>query len=376
MRTGDSYKKICFVTAARSEYGLLKWLMKAVEEEECFKLQLIVTGGHLLQEQGHTVDEIIGDGFSIDAEVKLDQYDDSSLMIAKSMNKLGLDLAGVFDKLQPDCLVILGDRYELLPICYTALVMRIPIAHLCGGDVTKGAIDDKIRNAVTMMATYHFPGTKDSADNIIRMRGEEKNIWIVGEPSIENILKNEDMTREDLAYHLGLEEDKRWILYTCHSETENTLDFNLQMIKNSIEVLLSMDNVQIVATYANLDQGGRHINKMLEEYSEQNNEKLKVIPSLGIRKYISFLKQAELMVGNSSSGIVETPFFRLPTVNIGNRQEGRYMCSNIVSCGIKKEDIKEAIDMTLEKKYDRDDFDYWGDGKTSAKILEHMKGVI
>ena len=173
----DNPKKICFITAARSEYGVLKWLMNDVQRNNCFQLQLIVTGGHLLQEQGHTIDTIINDGFTINATVdaKLDMT--SNETIAESMGRMAMKLAPVFNELKPDLLVVLGDRYELLPICNTAFIMRIPIAHLSGGDITEGAIDDGVRNAVTMLAEYHFPGTPASAENIKRMRGSNKNIW-------------------------------------------------------------------------------------------------------------------------------------------------------------------------------------------------------
>ena len=169
-------KKICFVTAARSEYGLLKWIMKDVLTSDKFHFQLIVTGSHLLKEQGHTIDYILDDGFVIDEIVDETIDNSSSEMVADTMGRIAQGFAKAFAKLRPDYVVVLGDRYELLPICNTAFVMRIPIIHLSGGDVTEGAIDDGIRNAVTMLSDYHFPGTEDAATNIIRMRGSDKNV--------------------------------------------------------------------------------------------------------------------------------------------------------------------------------------------------------
>ncbi len=168
--------KICFVTATRAEYGLLKWLMKEVEKAENFVLQVVVTGAHLVEEQGHTIDAIIDDGFCVDAKVDAHLNTDSTQAIAESMGRMAQLFSLVFSKLSPDYVVVLGDRYELLPIVNTAFVMRIPIIHLSGGDVTEGAIDDGIRNAVTMLSEYHFPGTKDGANNISRMRGSSKNV--------------------------------------------------------------------------------------------------------------------------------------------------------------------------------------------------------
>lgn len=369
-------KRLCFVTAARSEYGLLKWLMKEVDKTPGFELKLIVTGGHLLHEQGFTVEEIKADGFNADAEIAYLMKDDSAYAASYAMGDLTCQLADVFNEMKPDCLIVLGDRFELISICSTALIMGIPIVHLCGGDVTEGAIDDKIRNAVTMMATYHFAGSADSADNIIRMTGKKDNIWVVGEPSIENIVRNDDIPRAVLATELGLDVNKEWVLYTCHPETENTIEYSLEMVRNSIEVLLGLDNIQIIATYANADPGGKRINEYLEEVAQKERGTMIVRASLGVRRYLSMLKQVGLVIGNSSSGIVETPFFRVPTVNLGNRQKGRYTCSNIISCGIEKEEIAAAIESVKSKKTFTDDAGYWGDGKTSSMIVRILKEKI
>ena len=217
-------KKICFVTAARSEYGLLKWLMHDIDADSAFQLQLIVTGGHLLKEQGHTIDAIIADGFKIDAVVDANLDTSSTEKIASSMGRMAEKFAPVFSELKPDLLFVLGDRYELLPICNTAFVMRIPIAHLSGGDVTEGAIDDGVRNTVTMLADYHFPGPIDSAKNIERMRGNSKNIWAVGEPGLDAFNRIELMSRNQLADNLGLDVNKKWCLMTYHSETRESLE--------------------------------------------------------------------------------------------------------------------------------------------------------
>ncbi len=369
-------KNICFVTAARSEYGLLKWLMYALQRADDFTLQLIVTGAHLIKEQGLTVNEIIEDGFHVDKEIDCKLDLSSSTSISLSMGELARNLPYAFEQLKPDCLVVLGDRYELLTICSTALLLGIPIAHICGGDVTQGAIDDKIRNAVTMMATYHFAGTVESANNIIRMRGNTDNIWVVGEPSIENILKNRNMSRIELASDLGLDINKKWVLYTCHPETNNTIDYSIKMVENSIKALLDQKDVQIIATYANADPGGQWINTYLAETAYVYNDKFIVKSSLGIQRYLSILKQVVLVVGNSSSGIVETPFFKTPTVNIGNRQKGRHMCSNIVSCGITYHEITDGIKQALNMKEIIEDHDYWGDGKTSERIVEILRRIL
>ena len=369
-------KKICFVTAARSEYGLLKWLMHDINADPSFQLQLIVTGGHILKEQGHTIDAIIADGFNIDATVDANLDTSSTEKIASSMGRMAEKFAPVFSELQPDLLFVLGDRYELLPICNTAFVMRIPIAHLSGGDVTEGAIDDGVRNTVTMLADYHFPGPIDSAKNIERMRGNNKNIWPVGEPGLDAFNRIELMSRNQLADNLELDVNKKWCLMTYHSETRESLEYNLSAVKSCFDALTSNKDLQVVMTYANADFGGEKINEQLEEMAKKNPSQFKAVPSLGQLRYLSFMKQVALVIGNSSSGIVEAPSLGVPVVNIGERQKGRYQCKNILQCKNDSNTIEEAIKICFEKKVDNTDCNYWGDGHTSEKILKILKNNI
>lgn len=368
--------KICFVTAARSEYGLLKWLMKDISESNDFELQLIVTGGHLSYDQGHTVDQIMEDGFKIDYTVDAQLDVSATARIAESMGRMAEGFAKAFEKLEPDYLLILGDRYELLPICNTAFVMRIPIIHISGGDVTEGAIDDGIRNAVTMLAQYHFPGTIDSAKNIIRMRGSDKNIWAVGEPGLDSFNREKLLTREELAEILQIDVNKRWALMTYHAETRKSIEYNLNNVKNCIDVLASKDDLQTVITYANADFGGKQINEYVEEAGRKYPEKIKVIPSLGHFRYLSFMRCVDFVIGNSSSGIVETPFMNIPTINIGDRQKGRYQCGNVVQCEPELKAIQKTVGSIDDlKKFPHGDLNYWGDGHTSERIVEKIRTI-
>lgn len=369
-------KKICFVTAARSEYGLLKWLMSDVQGCDQFEPQLIVTGGHLSYEQGHTVGQIIEDGFKISYEVDAELDTSSTARIAESMGRMAEGFAKAFEYLSPDYLVVLGDRYELLPICNTAFVMRIPIIHLSGGDVTEGAIDDSVRNAVTMLADYHFPGTIASAKNIIRMRGNDRNVWAVGEPGLDAFNREELLGREDLAKNLGLDINKKWVLMTYHAETRASLEYNLDCAKKCLNAILNSKDIQIVATYANADFGGKQINEYLVKRAKSESN-LIVIPSLGHHRYLSFMKQVEFVIGNSSSGIVEAPFLGVPAINLGERQKGRYQCSNIIQCKPDLIVIEEAIQRILTNNLElSDDLNYWGDGHTSERIVEVLKEAI
>lgn len=368
-------KKICFVTATRAEYGLLKWLMREVQKSDLFEFQLVVTGAHLMQEQGHTVDQIVEDGFRIDAVIDVQPDTSSTETIAASMGRLAELSAPVFDRLKPDYLIVLGDRYELLPICNTAFIMGIPIIHLSGGDVTIGALDNGIRNAVTMLAEYHFPGTKDSADNIIRMKGSDRNVWAVGEPGLDSFYREELLTRNDLALSLGLDKDREWILLTYHAETKKELAYNLNAVKNCVRVLKELTGYQVIATYANTDFGGKDINTYLEEIKEGWKSGMVVVPSLGNLRYLSVMRQVALVMGNSSSGIVEAPALGVPVVNIGDRQKGRHLCSNIRQADISYDSIKRAVHETLMNKTDISDVDYWGDGRTSERIMSILEKV-
>ena len=363
-------KKICFVTAARSEYGLLKWLMHDISASERFQLQLVVTGGHLLAEQGRTLDAILKDGFKIDETIDVRLDVTSQATIAASMGRMGEGFAAAFERLRPDYLLVLGDRYELLPICSTAFVMMIPIIHLSGGDVTEGAIDDGIRNAVTMLASYHFPATEDSARNVIRMRGSDKNVWAVGDPGLDAFNRETPLTREALAQDLGLDPSARWALMTYHAETRQSLDHNLAAAENCIRALKALEGWQVVMTYANADFGGRALNDLLVRAAEEEPGRFRAVPSLGHLRYLSFMRQAGLVAGNSSSGISEAPLARVPVVNIGDRQKGRYQCGNVVQCDPSFDAIAGAMDAALRKKIADDDLGYWGDGHTSERIVK------
>lgn len=367
-------KKICFVTAARSEYGLLKWLMKDVDDSKEFELQLIVTGGHLSYEQGHTVDQIIEDGFDITYTVDAELDTSTTARIAESMGKMSQSFAKAFEELQPDYLLVLGDRYELLPICSTSLIMRIPIIHLCGGDITEGAIDDSVRNAVTMMADYHFAGTDAAAQNIRRMRNSDKGVWVVGEPGLDAFNRNGKMSRDDLSKDLGLDINRQWALMTYHSETRKTLDYNLLVLDNIIQALLTHKETQVVITYANADFGGAQINETLENYARKYPDNIKVISSLGQYRYLSYMRQVEFVIGNSSSGIVEAPFLNIPVINVGDRQLGRYLCGNIIQSDGSLDSLKKSLNkVQIVKNTIHDDLNFWGDGSCSERVLKILK---
>lgn len=368
-------KRICVVTATRAEYGYLKWLMKDIQADSALELQVIATGTHLEKTQGYTVEQIIADGIPVSAKVDVQLDNSSPKAICETMARYGNGFAEVLLQLQPDVVIVLGDRYELLPICSTAFMMQIPIAHLSGGDVTEGALDDGVRNAVTMLATYHFPITEDCAKNIRRMRGEDKNIFVTGSTSLDFFNRTNLMSREGLAENLGLDINKKWALCTLHSETKQDIVYNIKMAENLISAMKkSLSNFQIVITNANADLGGQEINKLMMKVADENPNQFVIVPSLGQKRYLSYMKQVELVLGNSSSGILESPYLGIPTVNIGERQKGRYRCENIIQSGIEKNEIEQSIKEVMSGKYSIPST-YWGDGNASGKIVKVLKNI-
>lgn len=367
-------KKICIITAARSEYGLLKWVIDGIYHDPDLELQLVVTGAHLSKEHGKTIRFIIEDGYPIAAQVDMHLASDSRQDIVRSMGYCSIGMAGVLTDLEPDLVVVLGDRYELLTIVSAALVMGIPVAHISGGDVTEGAIDNEVRNAVSMMSTLHFPGVESSAKNLKRMLGAHASIFTAGEPGLESFLRFDLMSRKEMAESIGLDISKLWCLVTLHSETKLNLDENLEMAKNLFEEMQQANDVQFVISKANADFGGMQINGFWDEAAKQNTNKYHLFTSLGQRRYLSFMQQAAGVIGNSSSGIVEAPFLGIPVVNIGDRQKGRHLCKNVIQCDRSRGGIHNAIEKMLQQPKIVDT--YYGDGRTAVRIIQHIKDYL
>jgi UDP-N-acetyl-D-glucosamine 2-epimerase, UDP-hydrolysing len=368
-------KKVCIITAARSEYGLLRWTIDGVFKNPNLDLLLVVTGAHLLEEQGYTYMNIEEDGYPIAA--KVDMHIDASNKegIAKSMGYCSIGIAETLSKLQPDLVVVLGDRYELIPICSAALVMNIPVAHISGGDVTIGAIDNEVRNAVTMMSTLHFPGVEESAENIIRMRNTDQYVWAVGEPGLDNFRRASLMSRQELSENIGIPTDNKWILVTLHPETNESLEYNLQMAKNIVALTDSITDSSIVISKANTDFGGTQINDYWASVAKANQEKYHLYPSLGQMRYLSFMNKCYAVLGNSSSGIVEAPCLGASVINIGNRQTGRHICKNVHQVNNDLDAIRNAwaeISSSSEKIKDN----FYGDGHTAEKIVSHIEDYL
>nr|WP_306810483.1 UDP-N-acetylglucosamine 2-epimerase [Campylobacter helveticus] len=346
MSLSVSKKKIALVSATRAEWYLLWNLAKELEKDEKCELLLLVTGAHLSENFGYTFKEIEKD-FTITKKIPILQDNDGSLSLAKSLAVAVSAFAEAFETLKPDAVVILGDRYEMLGVASAALMMHIPIIHLCGGELTLGAMDDSIRHSISKMASLHFVSTKAYKKRLMQLGEEEGRIFNVGSLAGENVKKLKLLSKKELESELGLSL-KNFLLITYHSET-----LNLQNTKKEVQILLdfldTLKDITLIFTKANADENGLLINQALENYCLKNSHKAKLFDNLGALKYLSALKHAKAVVGNSSSGICESGFFKTPCINIGDRQKGRIRGDNIIDCKMK--DLKKAFKRLESKEF-------------------------
>ena len=337
-------RKICVVTGSRAEYGILKGLMKAIQNDPDLKLQVIATNQHLSKLQGETYKEIEKDGFAIDFKVNMsdDEAPDNANTTAKAISRGVSGFADAFDALQPDLLLILGDRYEMLAVASTALIYKIPIAHLHGGEITEGAFDDAIRHAITKMSHLHFTSTEAYRQRVIQLGEQPDRVFNVGALGVENIMKTDFMTKEEIEQSLNFQMTDKCFLCTYHPVTLSNMLSETQ-IMNLLKALDDYQDYHIIFTYSNSDTNSQIIIKRIQEYVDRNPGRCMFIPSLGQRRYFSALKYVTAVIGNSSSGIIEVPSFGIPTLDIGDRQKGRMAADSVIHCGYSTEEIKEGI---------------------------------
>lgn len=361
-------RKICVVTGTRAEYGLLSNLMRAIQQSAEFELQLVVTGMHLSSEFGLTYKQIEADGFAIDDKVEMLLSSDTATGIAKSIGLATIGFSDTFERLKPELLLILGDRFEMLAAAQTALVMQIPIAHIHGGECTFGAYDDAIRHSITKMATWHFTSTESHRKRVIQLGEHPDHVWNVGAVGIENILKLPLFTKEELFADLQLNINQPMFLITYHPET----NFQTNGVYAILEALSNYPNANLVFTKANADNGGRKINKAIENFVLQHKN-AKVFDSLGQLRYLSAVKYANAVIGNSSSGLIEVPYLQTPTINCGDRQAGREKPSSVFDCLLEVTEIEKAIEAALQYTGPFDQI--FGDGHVVEKVMNQLKEI-
>ncbi|MCI9360205.1 MAG: UDP-N-acetylglucosamine 2-epimerase (hydrolyzing) [Hungatella sp.] len=362
-------KKICIVTATRAEYGLLRPIIRKLNDMEEFDIRVAVTGAHLSPEFGLTYREIEKDGIYIDKKIEMLLSADTPTAISKSMGLALIGFAQYFSESKPDAAVLLGDRYETLAVACAAMNERIPIIHLYGGETTEGAVDEVIRHAITKMSYLHLTSTEVYRNRIIQMGEEPERVFCVGAMGVENVLCSRVLKKDELKKRLSMDIDSPYALVTFHPVTleENSAEFQIRELLAALE---QFPDWKFIITKANADKDGRIINKILDEYSLKF-ENVKVFDSLGTACYLSAMKYSRMVIGNSSSGLIEAPSFHIPTVNIGDRQKGRIQAESVIDCRPEKNEIIKAIRMADEGRFRgkiKETVNPYGDGRTSDKI--------
>jgi len=363
-------KTISVLTATRAEYGLLKPILQKLNKVEDFDVRIVVTGMHLSKEHGMTYQEVEED-FVIDKKIDILSDSDSPAGISKSMGVALTAFGEYFEKLQPDLLLVLGDRYEALSVCIAAMNARIPIAHLYGGETTEGAVDESIRHAITKMSYLHFTSTEEYRRRVIQLGEAPERVFSVGAIGIENILQVQLLSKVELEKSLEFKLDVPFAVVTFHPVT---LEAN-QVEEQFNELIMAINRhkeMNFIFTKANADAYGRSINKMIDRYAQENANAIGVA-SLGTVKYLTALKHCCMVIGNSSSGLIEAPSFHIPTINIGDRQKGRLQGQSIINCEPIERDILGAIDKASSEPFQQllsKVINPYGEGNTSDKVVE------
>lgn len=366
-------KKICVVTGSRAEYGLLYPVMKKIESSGVLQLQIIATTMHMAAEFGKTFQDIVDDGFIIDEKIENLLAANSSTAICKSTGlALGM-IADAYSRLSPDAVLLLGDRFETHAAATAALLMNIPIIHIHGGEITKGAIDEQIRHSISKMAHLHFTATESYRNRLIQMGEQPDNVIVSGAPGIDNMMTMSLLTKDELEEQLSWMFGDKNILFTYHPETLNVSVENVELSINTIlsELERLPSNHHVLFTAANADECGDIVNEKLHTFVSKNPQRYKLIKNLGQLRYLSAMKIVDVIVGNSSSGIIEAASFHKPVVNIGNRQKNRLQNQNVLNC--HENDVCQTLKTCESEKFlaqCAESKNIYGDG-SAASIIVH-----
>ena len=368
-------RKVAVFTGTRADYGLLYWLMKDIEACTELRLQLIVSGSHLSPEFGMTVRQIEADGFTIDDRVEILLSSDSSVGVAKGVGLGVLGFSDCLARLQPDIVVILGDRFEALAMAQTAMILRIPILHLHGGEITEGAYDDAIRHAITKLSFLHGVSTEAYRQRVIQLGENPQRVVTVGAVGLDHLKRSSMLSRAELSASLSFDLSKPYFIVTYHSVT--LAEEPAQQAMGALfAVLDEYPDYQIVITYPNADDGGREIIQWIDVYAAAQPQRVLALASLGQQRYLSAVKYSTAVVGNSSSGIIEVPSFGVPTVNIGQRQKGRLAASSVIHCHSDVADLRRALQAAVAADYPGVGGEVgnpYGDGNAAEKIITMLR---
>jgi GDP/UDP-N,N'-diacetylbacillosamine 2-epimerase (hydrolysing) len=367
-------RKICVVTGSRAEYGLLRWILHGIVADPSLKLQLVVTGAHLSPEFGLTYREIVQDGIAIDRKVEMLMSSDTAVGVAKSMGLAMGGFADAFADLEPDLLLVLGDRFEIFAAVATALVARIPVAHLHGGEATEGAFDEALRHAITKMSHLHFVAADAYRRRVIQLGERPERVFVVGGLGVDGIRRSRLLDRDALEAALGFDLGRRSLLVTFQPVTLGTPPTAEQM-GELLAALSDLRDTRLIFTLPNADTDGRALIGMIEAFVAQHPN-ARAFASLGQQRYLSCMAQVDGVVGNSSSGLLEAPSFRKPAVNIGDRQRGRLQAASVINCAPVRREIAGAIARIYDPDFQAglaSVTNPYGEGGASEKVLEIIK---
>lgn len=372
-------RKICVITGTRAEFGLLYCTIKAIEEDKDLQQQLIATGMHLSPEFGLTYKEIEKAGFTIDKKIEILLSSDTPIGISKSMGLAMISFSEAFAELKPDIILVLGDRFEIFSAVSAAMIARIPVAHCHGGEATEGLIDEAIRHSITKMSQIHFCATEEYKKRIIQLGENPTKVFNVGALGLENISKLKLLSKEDFEASINFKLDKKYaFLVTFHPVTLEK-STSSEQVQQLLDTLDKIENCKIIFTKANSDTDGRIVNQMIDEYVAKNTLKTVCFTSLGQLRYLSALQYVDAMIGNSSSGLLEAPSFKIATVNIGDRQRGRIMAKSVIQCNNSSQDIEVAINKAISTEFKEllrtVKNPYKGIENPSKEIVEVLKSV-
>jgi len=368
-------KEICIVTGTRAEYGLFYPLLKRLKCEYEFKIRVVATGMHLCPEFGLTYKEIEADGFPVDEKIEMLLSSDTVTGISKSVGIGIISFADVFERLKPDLVIVLGDRFETFAASVAAFIARIPVAHLHGGEVTDGVIDDSLRHAITKMSYLHFTSAEKYRQRVIQLGESPDRVFNVGGLGIDNIKQKRLLSKPELEERLNFKLGKKTALVTYHPVTLENATSEKQFCE-LLKALDEFDDLKIIFTHPNADADGRVIIRLIDDYVTSNPEKARSFRSLGALKYLSAVKYVDLVAGNSSSGIIEAPSFQKPVVNIGDRQKGRIKAASIIDCMPVHDDIAAAIKKALSADFRNACMHVtnpYGDGNAAERIVDILK---
>lgn len=367
-------RKICVVTGTRAEYGLLYWLMKDLQSDPGLELQLIVTGMHLSPEFGLTYKEIEKE-FVITRKIEMLLSSDTAVGISKSMGVAQISFAEAYEELKPDVVVVLGDRFEIFSAAAAAMISRIPIAHIHGGETTEGAFDEAIRHSITKMSHLHFVATEGYRQRVIQLGEDPEKVFNFGAPGLDSIQNLHLLSRDNLEKEIGFKLGKKNLLVTFHPVTleSNTAQEQFQQLLRALD---GLNDTKMIFTKANADTDGREINAMIDEFVAARPDKTIAFASLGQLRYLSALQYIDAVVGNSSSGLIEAPSFKIGTINIGDRQKGRIKAASVIDCAPEANAISNAIQQLYSADYRQslgDISNPYGTGGASKKIADVLR---